>query len=78
MYYIHGIIMILLPLSIFLFLLIIVIKLVCFLLADNNGVLRGDLRRGSKRYGQFDDDVGENELEDNEAVISHYLKIIQR
>lgn len=52
-YYIHGIVMILLPLSIFLFLFLIVIKLVCFLLADNNGVLRGDLggRGSSKRYG---------------------------
>jgi len=72
-YILHGIILILLPASVFVFLVIVLVKLLFFVLVDkkkgkNSGV------GANGNYGQFDDDS--EDLEAVEAVVSVYFKIM--
>jgi len=79
-YLAHGVIMILIPWSIFLFLIILLVKIICFFFAErkqrgapNFGRRQG--RMGS--YGQFneDDEVLDPETE---AVIGVYFRIMDK
>jgi hypothetical protein len=74
-YILHGIILILLPASVFIFLVIVLVKLLFFVLVDkkkgkNSGV------GANGNYGQFDDDS--EDLEAVEAVVSVYFKIMDQ
>ena len=68
-YVTHGVVLILLPMSVFAFLIIVVLKLICVFFTD--GRRRG--LNGSKPYGAFDDDV-----EETEEVASVYFKIMEK
>ena len=79
-YVVHGILLILVPTSVFIFLLIVLIKLLCFILVDrkksrhhvnNNGSFNAE-----KPYGQFEDDS--EDIEAVEAVVSVYFKIMDK
>ena len=69
--------MILIPWSIFLFVFIVLIKVICFFLAehkkrDQHMARNNEIRN---RYGKFNEDEVD---EDTEAVIGVYFKIMDR
>lgn len=77
-YIAHGVIMILIPWSIFFFLIIVLVKVICFFWAehkkrDQQLVRNSEIR---SRYGKFNDD--EQVDHETEAVIGVYFKIMER
>lgn len=78
-YVVHGILLILVPASVFLFLLIVLVKLICFILVDRKKARSNSTDRvfnGEKAYGQFDDES--EDIEAIEAVVSVYFKIMDK
>ena len=73
-YLAHGIIMILIPWSIMCFLIIVLVKVICFFFVDHKKKLDNSRRRSN--YGEFNDD--EPLDQETEAVISVYLKIMDK
>ena len=69
--------MILIPWSIFLFVFIVLIKVICFFLAEHKkrGAHMARNNEIRNRYGKFNDDEVD---EGTEAVIGHYFKIMER
>lgn len=71
--------MILIPWSIFCFLLIVLVKVICFFFAESKkrsqNVARASGNGGRNSYGKFNDDELDNETE---AVIGVYFKIMDR
>lgn len=75
----HGILLILVPTSVFIFLLIVLIKLLCFILVDRKKArhhVNSNSFNAEKPYGQFEDDS--EDIEAIEAVVSVYFKIMDR
>ena len=69
--------MILIPWSILLFVFIVLIKVICFFLAEHKKRGENQARNNEirNRYGKFNED---EENEDAEAVIGIYFKIMDR
>lgn len=76
-YVVHGILLILVPTSVFIFLVIVMIKLLCFILVERKKSRHSSASiNAEKPYGQFEDDS--EDLEAVEAVVSVYFKIMDR
>ena len=78
-YIVHGILLILVPASVFVFLLIVLVKLICFILADRKKARSTSSDKqinADKSYGQFDDES--EDVEAVEAVVSVYFKIMDK
>ena len=65
--------MILVPVSVFLFLIIVLIKVLCFFLADQK---QRREKNSMRNYGQFNDD--QTEGDETEAVVGVYFKIMEK
>ena len=79
-YMVHAVLLIMIPASVFVFLLIVFVKLICFLLADRKktrSLATFQHSHGEKPYGQFEDENSED-VEAVEAVVSVYFKIMDR
>jgi len=64
--------MILVPVSVFLFLIIVLIKVLCFFLADQ----KQKRQKNDRNYGQFTDD--QTDGDETEAVVGVYFKIMDK
>ena len=74
----HGVIMILLPTSIFLFLIIVLVKVICFFYVGSkkrSKINRRNREGKSSNYGEFNDEELDKETE---TVIGVYLKIMEK
>lgn len=69
-YVVHGVILILLPTSVFAFICIVLLKLLCFFFTDPR---RKQSREAVKAYGEFNDEDGVDE-----EVVSVYFKIMEK
>ena len=75
-YLAHGIILILIPWSIFFFLIIVFVKVIFFFFAESKKrTLNNNRTTGRSNYGQFNDDELDAETE---SVISVYFNIMER
>lgn len=72
-YVAHGVVLILVPLSVFLFLIIVLVKVLCFFLADQK---QRRWRQNERNYGHFSDDATEGD--ETEAVVGVYFKIMEK
>ena len=72
----HGIVLILIPVSIFLFTFIVLVKVICFFFAESKK-RSANVSRSAHRtsYGKFNDDELDAETE---AVIGVYFKVMER
>lgn len=77
-YMVHAVLLIMVPASVFVFLLIVLVKLICFILADRKKARgSGLVTAGDRAYGQFEDENSED-VEAIEAVVSVYFKIMDK
>lgn len=72
-----GFILICVPASILIFLVIVVVKLFCFYIADRN-----QRKKSQRRYGMFEDENGKEQESDDpaatEAVVGVYFRAMEK